>query len=128
MWTTCHVTKSGFTEMQRLNTSIAPTARAAQDNLGVLGGDNAGFPNGRRPGDDVVDIERRKDTFISSDQNKGGYRPNLPADPALIGLDDPEQFAIDTIWREIGVPIERIVRLPASENFWQGGPTGPCGP
>ena len=46
-------------EMQRLNTSIAPTARAAQDNLGVLGGDNAGFPNGRRPGDDVVDIELR---------------------------------------------------------------------
>jgi len=25
----------------------------------VLGGDNAGFPNGRRPGDDVVDIELR---------------------------------------------------------------------
>jgi cytochrome P450 family 142 subfamily A polypeptide 1 len=42
--------------------------------------------------DDVVDIERRKDTFISSDQNKGGYRPNLPADPALIGLDDPEHY------------------------------------
>ncbi len=27
--------------------------------LGVLGADNAGFPNGRRPGDDVVDIELR---------------------------------------------------------------------
>ena len=25
----------------------------------MLGGDNAGFPNGRRPGDDVVDIELR---------------------------------------------------------------------
>jgi hypothetical protein len=46
-------------EMQRLNTSIAPTAAAAQNNLGVLGGDNAGFPNGRRPGDDVTDIELR---------------------------------------------------------------------
>ena len=32
------------------------------------------------------------------------------------------------IWREIGVPDERIVRLPASDNFWQGGATGPCGP
>ncbi len=32
------------------------------------------------------------------------------------------------IWREIGVPAERIVRLPASDNFWQGGATGPCGP
>ena len=39
--------------------------------------------------DDIVDIERRKDTFINSDQAKGGYRPNLPADPAMIGLDDP---------------------------------------
>ena len=46
-------------EMQRLNTSIAPTPAAQQNNLGVLGGDNAGFPNGRRPGDDVVDIELR---------------------------------------------------------------------
>lgn len=46
-------------EMLRLNTSIAPTPAAAQNNLGVLGGDNAGFPNGRRPGDDVVDIELR---------------------------------------------------------------------
>ncbi len=39
--------------------------------------------------DDIVEIERRKDVFISSDQQKGGYRPNLPADPAIIGLDDP---------------------------------------
>jgi hypothetical protein len=46
-------------EMQRLNTSIAPVPAGSQNNLGVLGGDNAGFPNGRRPGDDVVDIELR---------------------------------------------------------------------
>lgn len=39
--------------------------------------------------DDIVDVERRKDVFISSDQVKGGYRPNIPADPAIIGLDDP---------------------------------------
>ncbi|WP_370693616.1 DUF4331 domain-containing protein [Nitrospira tepida] len=46
-------------EMMRLNTGIAPTPKAAQNNLGVIGGDLAGFPNGRRPGDDVVDIELR---------------------------------------------------------------------
>ena len=39
--------------------------------------------------DDIVDIEKRKDVFISSDKTKGGYRPNLPADRSLIGLDDP---------------------------------------
>ncbi len=42
-------------EMLRLNTSIAPTESSSQSKLGVLGGDLAGFPNGRRPGDDVVD-------------------------------------------------------------------------
>ena len=47
-------------EMIRLNTGIAPSAPAGQGNkLGVIGGDNAGFPNGRRVEDDVVDIELR---------------------------------------------------------------------
>jgi hypothetical protein len=51
-----HVTPA---EMLRLNTSIAPTAPAKQSDLGVLGGDLAGFPNGRRPYDDVIDITLR---------------------------------------------------------------------
>ena len=46
-------------EMLRLNTSIAPVAIGAQNALGFTGGDNAGFPNGRRPGDDVVDLTLR---------------------------------------------------------------------
>lgn len=46
-------------EMLRLNTGTPVTAPGSQQNLGVLGGDLAGFPNGRRPGDDVVDIELR---------------------------------------------------------------------
>ena len=51
-----HVTPS---EMLRLNTAIAPTVPAKQNDLGVLGSDLAGFPNGRRPYDDVVDITLR---------------------------------------------------------------------
>ena len=46
-------------DLLRLNTSIAVTAMAAQNPLGVAGGDNAGFPNGRRPADDVVDLSLR---------------------------------------------------------------------
>lgn len=46
-------------EELRLNTSIPATAPENQNDLGVLGGDLAGFPNGRRPYDDVVDIELR---------------------------------------------------------------------
>jgi hypothetical protein len=51
-------------EMLRLNTSIAPVPFAAQNRLAIVGSlktspagtDFAGFPNGRRPKDDVVDI------------------------------------------------------------------------
>ncbi len=46
-------------DMLRLNTAIAPTAPDAQSTLGVAAGDNAGFPNGRRPADDVVDLSLR---------------------------------------------------------------------
>jgi hypothetical protein len=46
-------------EMMRLNTGIAATAAAQQSTFGVAGGDLAGFPNGRRPGDDVVDLALR---------------------------------------------------------------------
>ncbi len=49
-------------EMLRLNTAIAPVPFAQQNRLGIvgnilaMGNDNAGYPNGRRPKDDVVDI------------------------------------------------------------------------
>ncbi|HJZ36454.1 MAG TPA: alanine--tRNA ligase [Solirubrobacterales bacterium] len=39
----------------------------------------------------------------------------------------PDTEAI-AIWEETGVPAERIVQLGREDNFWQGGPTGPCGP
>ena len=44
-------------ELLRLDLKVAPTAPEKQSRLGsVLGGDLAGFPNGRRPNDDVTDI------------------------------------------------------------------------
>lgn len=46
-------------EMLRLNTTTPPVAASSQNALGVAGGDLAGFPNGRRPGDDVVDLSLR---------------------------------------------------------------------
>jgi alanyl-tRNA synthetase len=39
----------------------------------------------------------------------------------------PDEVAI-RLWEEIGMPPERIVRLPSSENFWSVGGPGPCGP
>jgi hypothetical protein len=46
-------------EMMRLNLDVPPVPAAQQSNLGALGGDIAGYPNGRRPGDDVVDMSLR---------------------------------------------------------------------
>lgn len=46
-------------EMLRLNTTVNPVPRGSQNTLGVIGDDLAGFPNGRRPGDDVTDIVLR---------------------------------------------------------------------
>ena len=46
-------------EELRLNTATPVTPIAMQKDLGVLAGDTSGFPNGRRPIDDVVDIELR---------------------------------------------------------------------
>jgi hypothetical protein len=46
-------------EMMRLNTAVPPTPRDKQSTFGVAGGDLAGFPNGRRPGDDGVDLALR---------------------------------------------------------------------
>ncbi|MHB8649755.1 MAG: alanine--tRNA ligase [Gaiellaceae bacterium] len=40
---------------------------------------------------------------------------------------DADQVAID-LWTKIGMPPERIVALPSSENFWSVGGPGPCGP
>ena len=46
-------------DLLRLNTGVAPTRQASLNRLGLLGGDPAGFPNGRRLADDVVDIALR---------------------------------------------------------------------
>lgn len=63
-------------EMLRLNTTTPAVAAPTQNPLGVIGGDLAGFPNGRRPGDDVVDIALRAVEGIL-------LSPNPAAFPAL---------------------------------------------
>jgi hypothetical protein len=106
-------------EMLRLNTSTAPTPAASQNNLGVLGGDSAGFPNGRRPGDDVVDIELRvamgvlchafPGTFCDPADAPSG---NLPFTDGT--LQDVSQF--DTTFPYLRTP------LPGSPNGANGEP------
>lgn len=46
-------------ELLRLNLAVTPTLPASQKRLTVLAGDTAGWPNGRRPNDDVTDVALR---------------------------------------------------------------------
>ena len=61
-------------DLMRLNTGIPPTPVGKQKRLGFLAGDVAGYPNGRRPIDDVVDISSRAVAGILVDPVKFGTR------------------------------------------------------
>lgn len=59
----------------------------------------------------------------------------LALDPKMLSVtvfegDDnaPRDEESAKIWQSLGVPIERIAYLPAEDNWWAAGPTGPCGP
>jgi hypothetical protein len=52
-------TGNTFADELRINLAIPVTPAAKASRMGVLGGDNAGFPNGRRLTDDIVDIEEQ---------------------------------------------------------------------
>jgi Domain of unknown function (DUF4331) len=85
----------------RLNTAIAPSDTPSR--LGILGGDRAGFPNGRRPADDVVDIELRAlagATPLTPDFNKapnnklgdGVDKNDVPFRNSFPYLADPQDY------------------------------------
>ena len=59
-------------DLLRLNTGIPPTPVGSQKRLGFLVGDLAGFPQGRRPIDDVVDIAARAVAGVLADPKKFG--------------------------------------------------------
>jgi hypothetical protein len=76
-------------ELLRLDLSKAPTAPENQNRLGsVLGGDPAGFPNGRRPNDDVTDIVVRVVGGNNYIANHIGDGVNfLAGAPGTVGVD-----------------------------------------
>ena len=60
---------------------------------------------------------------------------NLPKDKLTVTVYETDDEAYEIWEKEIGIPKERIVRIGdnkgapyASDNFWQMGDTGPCGP
>jgi hypothetical protein len=93
----------GFGEMQRLNTAIDPTPALQQNGLGVLGGDNAGFPNGRRPGDDVVDVELRVAMGVLCHAFPGAFGCG-PADAPAGALPFTDGAIVDASFLDGGFP------------------------
>src|SRR6202142_3428846 len=73
-----------LSDMLRLNTSIAPSSNP--NILGVLGGDLAGFPNGRRVFDDVVTVELRAIAGATYPLVNSSYTPDGAAALLTDGL------------------------------------------
>ncbi len=102
-------------EMLRLNTSIDPTPAAMQKNLGVLAGDNAGFPNGRRPGDDVVDATLRVANGILCTLNNPAVFGCAPGDALSGAAALTDGASVDASFFNTGFPYLKTP-LPGVRN------------
>ncbi len=99
-------------EMMRLNTAIPPTPRDAQSSFGVVAEDLAGFPNGRRPGDDVIDIILRvamgalcHPVPLGAELGIDGAEEDTATDLINLGLCAPADAPIGTVALTDGAPI-----------------------
>jgi hypothetical protein len=90
-------------DMLRLNTAIKPAAKP--NILGVIGGDLAGFPNGRRVFDDVVTIELRAIAGVTFPLVDKTFTPDKAAGQVTDGL-DPSSVSAPYLSRfpYLGVP------------------------
>lgn len=88
-------------EMLRLNTAVPPRAPAEQHPLGVVAEDLAGFPNGRRPADDVVDVALRvvmgalcHPVPLGAELGVEGAQENTESDNVNLGFCNPEDAPV----------------------------------
>jgi len=116
-------------EMLRLNTALPATPKGSQNSLGALdcfvdgaltlgnpGCDPAGFPNGRRPGDDVVDVELRV--------AMGTLLPPGPGKPASASLPYTDGALVEDSQFDAAFPY-LTTPLPGSPNGQNGLPPNP---
>ena len=116
-------------EMLRLNTALPATPKGSQNSLGALdcfvdgaltlgnpGCDPAGFPNGRRPGDDVVDVELRV--------AMGTLLPPGPGKPASASLPYTDGALVEDSQFDDAFPY-LTPPLPGSPNGLNGLPPNP---
>ena len=114
-------------EMLRLNTTITPNA--SPDRLGVLAGDTAGFPNGRRLTDDVVDIELQAlEGAVSVDKNGAATGVNLVAPLAAGDGVNANDVAFSSTFPYVALPHSGSVPRPAAPATVVATPTSAGGP
>jgi hypothetical protein len=99
-----------------LNTSTVVTPYASQNDLGVLGGDNSGFPNGRRPIDDVVDITLRVAMGVLLMPYDGSAKDPDPASDASRQLGYTDGVQANPAYSEAGVAREQL-HLPEQDRM-----------
>ena len=92
-------------EMLRLNTGIAAKAWDEQSAFGVAGDDLAGFPNGRRPGDDVVDIALRVV------MGRLCYAIPVNGEDTDLGLCTPDDASVGMVPFTDGAPVDASMML-----------------
>ena len=78
--------------------------------------------------DDIVAIEKDKVTFSNVGEGRRGYRPNIPADRSIIGLDDPHHVLRRNVVSRRFTPVRwaagKTTCAAQSPRWW----TTPCPP
>ncbi len=121
-------------EMLRLNTAVPVTPRDQQHSFGVVGEDLAGFPNGRRPGDDVIDVVLRvamgalcHPVPLGAELGVEGAEEDTETDLINLGFCSPDQAPIGNVALTDGAPIaasELQNRFPYLNSPVPGSPNG----
>ncbi len=122
-------------EMMRLNTAVPATPRDDQHTFGVVAEDLAGFPNGRRPGDDVIDIVLRvamgalcHPVPLGAELGVEGAENGMPSDLINLGFCTPDQAPAGAFALTDGAPIsasELQNAFPYLNSPVPGSPNGP---
>ncbi len=97
-------------DLLRLNVAIPPAAKP--NSLGIIGGDLAGFPNGRRVTDDVVTVELRAVAGATYPLVDPTYTPDAAAAAITDGSEPPAGFLDHFPY--LGVPTSGYASVPPS--------------
>ncbi len=104
-------TGSTLADQLRLNMAIPPTAKPRA--LGLIGGDPAGFPNGRRVFDDVVTVELRAIAGVTYPLVNPSYTPDAAAKAIDDGIARSNTSYLST-FPYLGTPISGFDARPLS--------------